>query len=137
MPIFLWKKSYEIGVADLDMQHRHLVGLINELSDAMMLKQGFRAVPHVLDELVDYIQLHFTTEEAAMRDAHYHGLPGHSQEHLDLTGQVLEFKAEYASAHDLDPGELLTFLCDWLKIHILVSDNAFGRYLLRVDTDEA
>ena len=61
MPLFLWKRSYEIGVAEIDVQHRRLVGFINELSDAMMVKQGHRAVPHVLEELIDYIQLHFTT----------------------------------------------------------------------------
>ena len=63
MTLFLWKRSYEIGIAEIDMQHRRLVGFINELSDAMMMQQGHRTIPHVIEELVEYIQLHFTTEE--------------------------------------------------------------------------
>ena len=40
MPLFLWKKSYEIGIAENDTQHRNLVGIINELPDAMMTQKG-------------------------------------------------------------------------------------------------
>ena len=39
MPLFLWKKNYEIGIAEIDTQHRNLVGIINGLSDAMMNKK--------------------------------------------------------------------------------------------------
>ena len=63
MPLFLWKKSYEIGIDEIDNQHRKLVGIINELSDAMMVQKGYKAVPHILEQLTDYIQFHFTTEE--------------------------------------------------------------------------
>ncbi|GEM_PF-3807631 len=48
------------------MQHRRLVGLINELSDAMMVKRGHMSIQRVLVGLVDYIQVHFTTEEEVM-----------------------------------------------------------------------
>ena len=128
MPLFFWKKSYEINVPEIDMQHRQLVGLINELSDAMMVKQGHRALRHILEELVDYIQLHFTTEEAVMQKMNYPGLNEHSREHLDLTRQVLEFKERYLQDHDLKPSELLDFLCDWLKNHIMVNDKDFGKF---------
>ena len=129
MPLFLWKKSYEVGIAEIDVQHRRLVGFINELSDAMMVKQGHRAVPHVLEELIDYIQLHFTSEEGLMQEMNYPALDEHCQEHLEMTKQILEFKARYSRDHDLSPSELLAFLCEWLKDHILASDKELGKYL--------
>jgi len=131
MPLFLWKRSYEIGVAEIDVQHRRLVGFINELSDAMMVKQGHRAVPHVLEELIDYIQLHFTTEEELMQRVKYPALDEHCQEHLEMTKQILQFKARYYREQDLSPSELLGFLCEWLKVHILDSDKEFGGYQRR------
>ena len=133
MPLFLWKKSYEIGCAEIDMQHRRLIRLINELSDAMMIRQGYRAVPHVLEELVDYIQLHFTSEEKLMQEMNYPGLDEHRKEHLDMTGKVLKFKSRHSRGHDLDASELLGFLCEWLKSHIVARDKEFGQYVRRVD----
>jgi len=131
MPLFLWKKSYETGLAEIDVQHRRLVGMINELSDAMMERQGQRALPHVLEELVAYIQLHFTTEEEAMQARNYPDLDQHREAHLELTRKVMAFKDRYAREHDLDTREMLDFLCGWLKDHILVSDKAFGEYVQR------
>lgn len=128
MPLFLWKKSYEIGLPEIDVQHRRLVGMINELSDAMLERKGQRAVPHILDELVDYIQLHFTTEESAMQARQYPALDQHSKAHLELTRKVLAYKDRYAREHDLNTPELLDFLCGWLKDHIMVSDKDFGRF---------
>lgn len=115
------------------MQHRRLVGLINELSDAMMVRKGYRAVPHVLAELVDYIQLHFTAEERLMQEMNYPGLEAHREEHLDMTEKILAYKERYSRDHDLAAGELLGLLCEWLKSHILARDKEFGRYLRRVE----
>lgn len=129
MSLFLWKKSYETGMPDIDVQHRRLVGMINELSDAMLMQKGQRTVPHILEELVDYIQLHFSTEEAVMLKTSYPDMEEHSQAHLDLTRQVLEFKGRFDAEHELDSGELLNFLCEWLKNHIMVSDREFGKYV--------
>lgn len=133
MPLFLWKKSYEIKVPEIDMQHRQLVGFINQLSDAMMIKQGHRVVQHILEGLVNYIHLHFTTEETAMQKVEYPGLNEHRQLHLNLTNQVLEFKKRYTRDHNVESKEVLEFLCDWLKTHIITSDKEFGNFLRRVD----
>lgn len=133
MSLFLWKKSYEIRCPEIDMQHRRLVGLINELSDAMMIRKGYRAVPHVLGELVDYIQLHFTAEERLMQEMNYPDLDTHREEHLDMTEKILAYRVQYSQGHDLAAGELLGFLCEWLKSHILARDKEFGSYLRRVE----
>lgn len=129
MSLFLWKKSYETGIPDIDVQHRRLVGMINELSDAMLMQKGQRTVPHILEELVDYMQLHFSTEEAVMLKTSYPDMKEHCQAHLNLTRQVLEFKGRFDAEHELDSRELLNFLCEWLKNHIMVSDREFGKYV--------
>lgn len=133
MTLFLWKKSYEIGVAEIDMQHRQLVGFINELSEAMMVKQGHRTVPHVIEELGAYILLHFTTEEALMEKSFYPGRADHHNKHLELTGKFLAFKDRYFQDQKLNPKELLDFMCNWLKDHIMMCDKEFGVYLRRAE----
>ena len=133
MPLFLWKKSYEIGIAEIDTQHRNLVGIINELSDAMMNQKGYTVVPHILEKLVDYIQFHFTTEEEIMRETKYPALDEHCQEHLAMTTKVIEFKRDYAKNHEINVVEVLNFLCDWLKEHIVVSDKKLKAHIQTMD----
>ncbi|MDG5469228.1 bacteriohemerythrin [Deltaproteobacteria bacterium IMCC39524] len=133
MPLFLWKKSYEIGLTEIDTQHRNLVGIINELSDAMMNQKGYTVVPHILEKLVDYIQFHFTTEEEIMRDTKYPALDEHCQEHLAMTTKVIEFKRAYAKNHEINVVEVLNFLCDWLKEHIVVSDKKLKAHIQTMD----
>lgn len=129
MPLFLWKKSYEIGVNEIDMQHRRLVAMINELSDAMMLQKGYRAVPDTLEKLGDYIQFHFSTEEEIMRNTTYPDFEEHCQEHLEMTNKVLEFKEMSSQHHGSNAAEILDFLCDWLKEHIAVRDKGLKAYI--------
>ena len=129
MQLFPWDDSYEIGMTEIDRQHRQLVDIINELSDAMIDQKGDKTVPQILQKLVDYIQLHFTTEEEIMRRGNYPALDKHCQEHLEMIGKVLEFRKNYSKNHEVSPSALLGFLCDWLKNHILVSDKEYGRFL--------
>ena len=132
MSLFLWKKSYEIGVAEIDMQHRKLVGMINELSDAMLEKRGYRAVPHILEELADYVKLHFSDEEKLMEKYNFPDAPRHLLAHEAFARKVVDFKEAYELEEDLDVRELLDFLCGWLKNHITVNDKAIARHIRRV-----
>ena len=129
MQLFPWDRDYEIGIIEIDRQHRHLVDIINELADAMIAQKGHETVPLILDKLVDYIQLHFTTEEEVMRRENFPALDKQRREHLDMTGQVLEFRKNYSQNLEVSPSEVLGFLCTWLKSHILESDMEFGRFL--------
>jgi hemerythrin len=129
MQLFPWNDSYEIGITEIDTQHRQLVDIINELSDAMIAQKGYKTAPQILQKLVDYIQLHFSTEEEIMRRGNYPALDKHRQEHHEMTGKVLEFRKNYSKNHEVSPSAVLGFLCDWLKNHILVSDKEYGRFL--------
>jgi len=133
MPLFLWKKSYELKIPQIDMQHRQLVGMINELSDAMLEQRGYRAVPHILEELAEYVQQHFSDEEKVMKEYNFPETGQHVQEHRDFAEKVIDFKAMYNQDKQVNTRELLYFLCDWLKNHITVNDKAIAKHIRRVE----
>jgi hemerythrin len=133
MPLFLWKKSYELKIPEIDMQHRRLVGLINELSDAMMIRKGQRTIPHILDELAEYVVLHFASEEKVMKEFNYPGIDEHVREHREFTKRVTVYMQLYDQDRELNPKELLDFLCDWLRNHITVNDKAIAKHIRRVE----
>ncbi len=94
----------------------------------MMVKQGYRKAPEILDRLLDYIQIHFSAEENLMHQMSYPELEKHSETHLDLTEKVLGLSKGYTKEGELDPCELLDFLCAWLKEHITITDKQFGKF---------
>jgi hemerythrin-like metal-binding protein len=129
MSLFVWKKSYEIGDSKVDLQHQHLIGLINELASAMMKKEGYQIAAGVIGKLEDYVQLHFTTEEELMLEVGYPELECHRTLHLDFTTKLLEFKKEVYLKESHVSSDLLKFLCDWFKTHISTEDKKIKAYI--------
>jgi len=129
MPLFIWKPSYELNVPEIDLQHRHLVRLINELYEAMNLARGQDVVDHILDELQEYIQAHFETEERFMRKYNYPEIEEHLTEHSRLGTQVLELNELRQQGENISTPELMSFLCNWLRNHLAGTDKKFGQFL--------
>lgn len=129
MPLFAWRPSYEIGLPEIDMQHRQLVGMINELYEGMKEDHGQWTMHHVLDELLDYVPLHFKTEEESMEAHYYPGLEAHSLEHMKLTSKVLEFQERRSLGEKIATPELFRFLCSWLNEHLQNHDKRYGEFL--------
>jgi len=131
MPLFIWKRSYEINIPEIDIQHRQLVGLINQLYEAMKEARGQKVVDHILDELQTQIQEHFDTEERYMEKHRYPGFETHRQEHHGLGSQVIALQELRDHGGRISTPELMSFLCNWLRDHLVGSDKEFGEFLSR------
>lgn len=127
MPIE-WKQEYETGLAEVDADHRDLVGLVNLLESAL----DDRAVDPgpILLALRGYVHSHFRREEAIfLHDAHYPPADraAHLAQHEAFRSEVQKVDARFRS----DPGaldlvDLHAFLRDWLVNHILRTDKDFA-----------
>ena len=129
MPLFLWKPSYETGIVEIDHDHRQLVGIINELYEAMKLGHGYEILTQTIDRLVDYVNRHFETEESFMRISQYPQQQAHEKEHRLLQQKVEEMERQRRASKGPSAVELLTFLCDWLRDHVTTADKELGVYL--------
>lgn len=58
-----WRKSYEIGVEEIDSQHKELFKRIRDLLDACSQNKGRQEVSKMIDFLEEYVDIHFTSEE--------------------------------------------------------------------------
>jgi len=123
--IFPWDNNFNTGLAEVDAQHRRLVGLINQLASHLALGLDKIELERIFDELVAYTDYHFSTEEAIWHQY----LPGDSEEEGHLKGHgkfistLFRLKAEHADKNQADNTEdILDFLVRWLAAHILESD---------------
>ncbi|CAH2032297.1 bacteriohemerythrin [Trichlorobacter ammonificans] len=129
MPLLLWGPMLEVGVREIDTQHRKLVDLANELADAVRAGKGKDVAGKILNELVSYTQSHFATEERLMDLHKYPDATNHKQLHKDLVKTVSDFKAKFIKGEATISEELMNFLKDWLTKHIMNIDKAFARDL--------
>jgi len=125
-----WDPKMDTGDASVDDQHRSLVGLFNDLISAEETGDELHVL-RVLEQLSDYVLVHFSAEETLMLERGYpeESTSAHVVEHQELTARTRAFVLEYReSAHD-SVLPLVVFLRDWLAQHIERSDRRFVDYL--------
>ncbi len=129
MALIEWNPTLELGVEQMDRQHRQLVKILNELHQAMRAGSQPRELMRVMEELILYTKYHFATEERLMAEASYPALPSHKQKHLALTAKVEEYAAEVLKGRATVSLTILQFLKDWLNRHILGTDREFAEFV--------
>lgn len=120
-----WDSSFETGIPEIDDQHRHLVEIINTLSDGI----GHATKKNLTDiilQLKEYAQFHFRAEEGIMEQNGYKDLEEHRDEHERFVDQILLFDLDIILATEGLAWDMLHFLRGWLTNHILSVDKKFS-----------
>lgn len=126
MPIISWKEEYSVGVIELDGHHKKLISMINELHLAMTSDRGQHMVKTIIGDMLDYAKMHFEIEEGYMRQAEYLGLLGHLREHENFVDKTQDLKHRSEDGEFVLSLEVIQFLSDWLKHHILEADMKYA-----------
>jgi len=123
--IFPWDSNFETGIAVIDAQHQKLVGLLNRLVSHLAFQSDAPTLNTVFDQLRDYVEVHFTTEERIWQqyldeDAY---AASHHHAHTGFVDEVLRLKAEEATKPlETVIENIVNFLTRWLALHILEAD---------------
>lgn len=124
MTIFYWNKSFELGIPEIDHQHRRLVDLINELAVAITDGSKLPDVRLMIDRLMEYATNHFMEEEVVLMAS---ALPEaektrHKQAHQSFVAKTQEIAQRSDLLRSEISEQVLEFLTTWLVSHILGSD---------------
>lgn len=121
-----WGLDCYTGLPEVDRQHQQLFALINRLSDVKlrdpeMLEQTFA-------ELRDYVRDHFALEEQLMAEAnvdaaHY---VQHRAAHAGFVARLNQLWQNYSDGSEAAADQLLEFLTNWLRHHILHTDQSMA-----------
>lgn len=126
MPIITWEKEFSVGVAEIDGHHKQLISMINELYFAMSQDRGQALVNNIIHEMLDYAKMHFAAEEAHMHQCEYLGALQHHREHEKFIKKAEEFFNRTQEGAFVLSFEVIQFLSDWLKSHILETDMKYA-----------
>ncbi|RPJ08743.1 MAG: hemerythrin [Spirochaetaceae bacterium] len=120
-----WSDGLSVGVKLFDSQHKKLIEVLNALFSAMREGKGRDIVGDVLQELQQYTEYHFGSEEKAFKQYGFHGAETHIWEHRAFVEKVNEFIARFKKGEVTVTFEIFTFLKEWLIKHIRGSDSSY------------
>ena len=119
MAFFVWQDSYSVNVDEIDIQHKTLVKMVDELHKAMNIGLGKEILDPILNKLVDYTDFHFVTEEKILKDNNYPDYEEHKEKHEKMKEKVLSLQREYKEGKVRLTVEVSKFLQNWLNQHIM------------------
>jgi hemerythrin len=128
MSLIRWNDNFSVNVTMIDHDHKKLVAMINELTDAMKAGHGKDVLGKILDELIQYTATHFQREEKYFQQIKYPDAVAHKREHTDFVKKVAEFKKEFDAGRVTVSVNILQFLSKWLQHHIRVSDQKYSKF---------
>lgn len=129
MALISWTaEQFGTSVPVCDDQHQKLFDLLNELHE--LAAAGDRAaVGGKLDGLIDYVVMHFQTEERMMQEKNYPNFAAHKAEHDKLIATCADLQKKFHTGEAEVTQDTTAFVKDWLCDHIPKVDKAYGPYL--------
>src|SRR5690554_3556356 len=89
MPFWPWSQELEVGIRQIDEQHKWLVDLTNQLHDLIEDGADRETISQFLDALMDYTMYHFIVEEELFQRLGYPETEGHCRAHGRFTEQIM------------------------------------------------
>ncbi|MBF0634725.1 MAG: hemerythrin family protein, partial [Nitrospinae bacterium] len=121
---------YGVGAPEMDEQHKRFFALLANLQKAERSGKGKEAVGMTLGAVMDYVKIHFTSEEEHMKRIGYPDLAGHRKKHEELARDAQRLRKEYADGKTKSVMKLYGFLLEWLQNHIRQEDKKYGEHSL-------
>ncbi|MCI5167589.1 MAG: hypothetical protein D3903_16230 [Candidatus Electrothrix sp. GM3_4] len=126
-----WNKEYNVGVKEIDSQHKKFLRIIKKMA-ALNTKNDKRAgVEKLMDQLLDYVHLHFRSEEALMERYKYPKIHEQKKEHEFLMAE-LQRQVSAARKANGSVAKMLYFLVQWFIKHTVYSDQKIGVHIKKM-----
>ncbi len=125
---FQWDKACETGIAKIDVQHRVIVKILNDLYDIVIGDKEEEKMKDIIHELVQYTIYHFGEEEKLFKKYGFPLEKEHKEEHQKFINKVKESVRLVEEDKGMVALELITFLKDWLTEHIMITDGKYAEY---------
>lgn len=118
-------RDYSVGRADIDAEHALQYKLLAEAEQLLVAGDTARA-KEVVQQLLDYSEVHFGSEQVIMRLHSYPEYHAHVREHGDLLAALRNMLENLESG----PASAST-LRRWLSAHVHHADQAFAEFMQR------
>jgi len=126
-----WNDSYKLGNEQVDLQHKKLFEMVNDLINSCLDGSDVVKLKETLGFLVNYTIRHFHFEEELQLQYGYPEYETHKQMHEDFKVTVGELVARFeknGSSLELS-NDVNKIMVRWLVNHIQREDKKIGLYI--------
>jgi hemerythrin len=117
------------GQKAVDAEHDLQMQLLDSLSQSLASAGDSSTTRHLLEQFIEFSDLHFLSEQLIMRLHSYPAYESHFQEHTRLMKKAREIREDIVQGKNVPGLQLILELRDWLLTHIATEDSAFGKFL--------
>lgn len=123
MTLIEWREEFNTGVAEVDHEHRELIGLINQLHAQIGAGAQRETVSDFLGEVFAKISAHFALEETVMRKHEYDEYADHKADHEKLLDDLRDIMDAFEDGTGADYKTALgSAVRDWFVNHFKTKD---------------
>jgi len=125
-----WKKDLEIGVEEIDVEHRTIIETFQKLYEKMRIGEGHELYDEIISFLDGYVDNHLVNEENYQEKIGYDDRASHKAKHDEfrhILKELKEDKLESVSNQELI--KINQVMKDWLLHHILEVDMKIGEFV--------
>ena len=113
----------------MERDHSRQLMLFNDLKAAIRGGAPESLVYGILEQLVEHTNLHFLSEQLAMKLYAYEAFESHLLEHQRLLAEVKNLKSALSAGTPSEKQGLIEALRGWMIAHIETTDRALAEYL--------
>jgi len=122
MQLLQWKPSYLLGIPEVDLEHRQMIHVINDVYRQLEDKHDSQPVQAAQTAIRAGISAHFAREERVMREAAYPEYAAHKENHEKLLAQIRDIVETYANDPEAGRAMLQSSLSGWFDVHFATFD---------------
>lgn len=128
MPLIPWESKFELGISEIDEQHKKMLQIINKLYDIFegIKNESQTEIDKIIKEMAEYALYHFATEEKYFELFDYEHKEDHIEIHNQYRAKIEEWQNKYNEEKDNKIFfEISNFLHDWWTWHINNTDRDY------------
>jgi hemerythrin-like metal-binding protein len=127
MAYFEWDKALDVGVEEMNQQHKTLIGLMDVVYQKNESGASKQEIVGSIDNLVNFVLKHFKDEEGYMASINFPGLEAHKKVHGNLLTDISKLVEGFKNGTAEKLGsDFPIFLKFWLSTHIRGIDTKYG-----------
>ena len=126
--LFRFGPQWSVLVDDMDAEHSKIFDYCNDIHNKVSNGAKPQQTLPILKDLAAFTTHHFAEEEKLMKRHAYPEFASQKRAHTDLLAQVTQVIKNIESGIHVNMIEVVVFLTDWLKGHILGEDLKYGEY---------
>lgn len=128
MKLIEWRDEFQLGMPDVDHEHRQLIELINELYENYINSESKSSIMDFLGELYAKITSHFALEEKIMQEMNYDQYGDHKTDHERLLDDICDIMDSVEDGEVFEDDEFGELLERWFVRHFKTRDARLHRF---------